>query len=74
MLIPLTQFQKKDIDTKPKKIDYTQGSVKLRHYGKYVIDILKEVSKLAESEKDKLVISIANQMKRSFINGINQTF
>ena len=30
---------------------------------------MKEVSKLAESEKkDKLVISIANQMKRSYIN------
>jgi len=61
--------KKKDIDTKPEKIDYTQGSVKQRHYGKYVINILNEVSKLADSEKkDKLIISIANQMKRSYIN------
>ena len=66
---PYPILKKKDIDTKPEKIEYTQGSVKLRHYGKYVIDILKEVSKLADSEKkDKLVISIANQMKRSYIN------
>ena len=61
--------EKKDIDERPAKIDYTQGSVKVRHYGKYVIDMLQKISELNDSDnKNKLIVSIANQMKRSYIN------
>ena len=52
-----------------KKIDNTQGSVKYRHYGKFVIDMLSKVHDIKDEEtKNKIIISIANQMKRSYIN------
>jgi len=61
--------EKKEQEERPKKIDNTQGSVKYRHYGKFVIDMLSKVHDIKDEEtKNKIIISIANQMKRSYIN------
>ena len=61
--------EKKEKKERPAKINNTQGTVKYRHYGKFVIDMLKKISDLKNEEnKNYLVISIANQMKRSYIN------
>ena len=61
--------QKKEKRERPKIINNTQGTVKYRHYGKFVIDMLKKVPELKnEDTKNKLIISIANQMKRSYVN------
>tara|TARA_Y100000589_G_scaffold22637_2_gene18779 strand:- start:1853 stop:2470 length:618 start_codon:yes stop_codon:yes gene_type:complete len=60
---------KKEKKERPAKINNTQGTVKYRHYGKFVIDMLKKISDLKNEEnKNYLIISIANQMKRSYIN------
>tara|TARA_B100000945_G_scaffold101135_1_gene79715 strand:+ start:2141 stop:2761 length:621 start_codon:yes stop_codon:yes gene_type:complete len=61
--------QKKEKRERPKIINNTQGTVKHRHYGKFVIDMLKKAPELKnEDTKNKLIISIANQMKRSYVN------
>ncbi len=61
--------EKKEQEERPKIINNTQGSVKYRHYGKFVIDMLSKVHEIKEEEiKNKVIISIANQMKRSYIN------
>ena len=61
--------QKKEKRERPKTINNTQGTVKYRHYGKFVIDMLKKAPELKnEDTKNKLIISIANQMKRSYVN------
>ena len=53
--------QKKEKRERPKIINNTQGTVKYRHYGKFVIDMLKKAPELKnEDTKNKLIISIAN--------------
>jgi len=60
---------KKAIEERPKKINNTQGTVKQKHYGKFVINMLNKAQEIKDEEiKDKIIISIANQMKRSYIN------
>ena len=61
--------EKKEKKERPIKITNTQGTVKYKHYGKFVIDMLKKLSDSKnEVNKNHLIISIANQMKRSYIN------
>ncbi len=61
--------EEKAIKERPNIINNTQGTVKYRHYGKFVINMLKKIHDIKNEEtKNKLIISIANQMKRSYIN------
>ena len=61
--------EKKEKKERPIKINNTQGTVKYKHYGKFVIEMLKKLSDSKnEVNKNHLIISIANQMKRSYIN------
>ena len=61
--------EKKEKKERPNIINNTQGTVKYRHYGKFVINMLQEIHEIKNEEtKNKLIISLANQMKRSYIN------
>ncbi len=54
---------------RPQMINNTQGTVKYRHYGKFVINMLDKVPDIKdEAVKNRLISSIANQMKRSSVN------
>jgi len=60
---------KKEKQYRPQIINNTQGTVKHRHYGKFVISMLNKVPEIKDEEKrNKLIVSIANQMKRSYVN------
>tara|TARA_B100001287_G_scaffold276379_1_gene287003 strand:+ start:1417 stop:2025 length:609 start_codon:yes stop_codon:yes gene_type:complete len=51
------------------RIDNTQGSVKHKHYGRLIIDLIKETVKITDSKvKEYLIKLIALQMKRSYIS------
>jgi len=61
--------EKKEKNERPNIINNTQGTVKHKHYGKFVINMLQKIHDIKNEEtKNKLIISIANQMKRSYIN------
>jgi len=55
------------------RIDNTQGSVKYKHYGKLIIELIKEAVKIKDTKlKTYILDHIAQQMKRSYLNW-NQT-
>ena len=56
-----------------KRIENTQGSVKYKHYGKLIIELIQEATKMQDGELKTYVLDhIAQQMKRSYLNW-NQT-
>ena len=60
-------------NTIEKRIDNTQGSVRYKHYGKLIIELIQEATKIKEVKLKTYVIEhIAQQMKRSYLNW-NQT-
>ena len=65
-------FPKPILDSKVKhtdRINNTQGSVKYKHYGKLIIELIKEAVKISDEKlKNYLFIHIAQQMKRSYLN------
>ena len=55
------------------RIHNTQGSVRYKHYGKLIINLIKEVVKIQDTKtKEEIINQIAQQMKRSYMNW-NQT-
>ena len=51
------------------RIDNTQGSVKHKHYGKLIIELIREAVKITDEKlKNHLLNNIAQQMKRSYLN------
>lgn len=54
---------------KPKKTGYTQEEFTLRPYGKYIERMIQEAVKMDDSpEKDALVMNIANNLKKMYLN------
>ena len=55
------------------RINNTQGSVKYKHYGKLIIELIQEATKIKDVKLKTYVLEhIAQQMKRSYLNW-NQT-
>ena len=55
------------------RISNTQGSVKNKHYGKLIIELIKEATEIKDEKLQTYIIdNIAQQMKRSYLNW-NQT-
>lgn len=54
---------------KPLKVNYTQEDIKLRPYGKYMQRIIEKATDFEEGpEKDALVKTIANGLKKMYLN------
>ena len=52
---------------KPKHLDYPAKSVRYRHYGNVLKDMVKHCMTLEEGEyKDRLVNAVANHMKKTY--------
>ncbi len=61
--------EKQETKDRPDIIKNTQGTVKQKHYGKFVINMLQKAPEIKNEEnRNNLIISIANQMKRSYVN------
>ena len=54
---------------KPDPLAYPNNKIKYNHYGKVIELMIDEAIKMEDQElKSKLVIAIANQMKKSYVN------
>lgn len=54
---------------KPRRIPYSQGSIKLRPYGKYMQYMIEKAVTFEEGpEKEELVKTIANNLKKMYLN------
>jgi hypothetical protein len=54
---------------KPEPLDYPNSKIKYNHYGKVIELMIVEAINMEDKElKNKLVIAIANQMKKSYVN------
>ncbi|MDP3461779.1 MAG: DUF4290 domain-containing protein [Bacteroidales bacterium] len=57
------------LNTKPLHVGYASSQIKYGHYGRYIIDLIqKAIEYEPGEEKDAFVQSIANQMKKSYLN------
>ena len=71
---PFDPPQKGVIVTKPEHVGYQKRNIKHGHYGYYVKEILKKIEEIEEGPKrDALLLSIANQMKRDYLNWNRET-
>lgn len=62
---PYEIVKEEKLESKPDHIEYNQGPIKMRHYGKIIEQMIKRISDYDDGdEKDMLVMLIANQMKK----------
>jgi len=55
--------------SKPSRIDYSSGSIRFKPYGKNIERIIEQAIALGDGpEKDALMKSIANHLKKSYLN------
>jgi len=53
---------------KPNIVPYPQSHIRQKHYGKILVDMIREAGKLEDSpERDSLIQLLATQMKKSYI-------
>ena len=54
---------------KPEPLNYPNAKIKYNHYGKVIELMVDEAMKMQDQDiKNKLVVAIANQMKKSYVN------
>ncbi|MBF45707.1 MAG: methionyl-tRNA formyltransferase [Flavobacteriales bacterium] len=54
---------------KPEPLAYPKNKIKYNHYGKVIELMIEEAIKMQDNElKNKLIVAIANQMKKSYVN------
>src|SRR4051812_47292127 len=54
---------------KPKRLNYPQGRIRYKHYGKTIEEIIKKARELpAGAERTELTRQIANHLKKSYYN------
>ena len=52
---------------KPQTVPYTQSHIRQKHYGKILVDMIRETGKLQDSpQRDSLIQLLATQMKKSY--------
>lgn len=65
---PYPKPSEEKLSQKPDRIDYSDKNIKLRHYGKHIINIINKAIEFDDGEEKRaLVLAIANQMKRSYL-------
>ncbi|MGN0033836.1 MAG: DUF4290 domain-containing protein [Candidatus Limimorpha sp.] len=54
---------------KPDHVGYQKNNIRYGHYGQYLYDIVNVVKEMEESpKKQAILVNIANQMKRDYLN------
>ncbi len=65
---PYPMPSQEKLTLKPTKLEYSDKKIKLRHYGRHIINIIDKAIDYEEGEeKQALVLTIANQMKKSYL-------
>lgn len=66
---PFPKPKIEDLFKKPDPLNYPNQKIKYNHYGKIVELMIEEAIEMKDLDlKEKLVLAIANQMKKSYIN------
>ena len=59
---------------KPEHVGYQKHNIKQGHYGNYIKEILNKIKEIEEGPKrDALLLAVANQMKRDYLNWNRET-
>ncbi len=57
-----------EINKKPNRLEYRSDNIKFRHYGRNIVSIIEKANDYPEGpEKEALVKTIANHMKKSYL-------
>ena len=71
---PFDPPQQGIIVAKPEHVGYQRHNIRHGHYGHYTKELLKEIEKIEEGPKrDALLLAMANQMKRDYLNWNRET-
>lgn len=66
---PYPPPSQEELAKKPEKIEYSDGKIKFRHYGKNIESIIEKAIEYEEGlEKEALINTIANHLKKSYLN------
>ncbi|MEO8146372.1 MAG: DUF4290 domain-containing protein [Bacteroidia bacterium] len=66
---PFPKPSPENIEVKPQRIKYPGNSIKYKHYGRVMQNVIKEIAVLEEGEtKDALVRDVANFMKMQYLH------
>lgn len=66
---PFPAPTKEELFKKPEQIAYSDPNIRYRHYGKNIEGIIKKAIDYEEGpEKDALIVTIANHLKKSYLN------
>lgn len=66
---PFPPPSQEDLTRKPDRLTYTDGRIRFRHYGKNIENIIEKAKAFEEGEeKEALVLTIANHLKKSYLN------
>lgn len=62
---PTPEMQKK----RPDHVGYQKNNIRYGHYGQYIYDVVKKVKEMEDGpKKQAILVNIANQMKRDYLN------
>jgi len=66
---PYELVQPEKLASKPEKVPYSTGSIKVRHYGRYLEELLDKAMAMEEGpERTRLIELMANHMKKSIFS------
>lgn len=66
---PFEVVKPEELVVKPERIDYPQGNIRYRHYGRILAELIKKAMDIKnENERKQFIRLLAIQMKKSFIN------
>lgn len=66
---PVDIVKKESLEIKPQRIPYSQHDIRVRHYGRFVQDMIKQAVDCQEGEeRNQLLKMIANHMKKDYLN------
>lgn len=65
---PYEVVKREDLHKRPPKLPYDQGSIRYKHYGKNLENMIREATHYEDGEqKEYLIDLLANHMKKSFL-------
>ncbi len=71
---PFDPPQQEGFVAKPEHIGYQKRDIKQGHYGYYVKELIKKIEEIEDGPKrEALLLSVANQMKRDYLNWNRET-
>ena len=71
---PYEILKKENLHARPKRLDYNNGRIRYRHYGKTLEQMIRKATEFQEGEeKEYLIRLLANHMKKSFLTWNKET-